>query len=48
MLCSKLGPQAVNLIDAFGLTDRMLSAPIARDWVAYNEYDNRGEMKEVD
>ena len=46
MLCAKLGPQAVNLIDSFGLTDRMLSAPIARDWVAYNEYDNQGEMKE--
>ena len=24
----------------------MLSAPIARDWVGYNEYDNQGEIKE--
>jgi hypothetical protein len=32
-LCAELGPQAVALCDAFAITDTMLSAPIALDWV---------------
>ena len=32
-LCAELGPQAVSLCDAFAITDTMLSAPIALDWV---------------
>ena len=32
-LCAELGPQAVALCDAFAITDPMLSAPIALDWV---------------
>ena len=47
-VCKELAPQALPLVDAFGLTDAMLSAPIARDWVHYNTYDNQGEVdKEV-
>jgi len=45
-LCSDLGPHSLNICDAFAITDSMLSAPIARDWVGYNEYDNQGEVKE--
>jgi acyl-CoA oxidase len=45
-LCSELGPQSLSICDAFAITDTMLSAPIARDWVKYNEYDNQGEVKE--
>jgi len=43
-LCRELAPEAVGLAEAFGLTDAMLSAPIARDWISYNQYDNRGEV----
>jgi len=43
-LCSSLGPQALALCDAFDISDNMLSAPVALDWVQYNSYDNRGEM----
>ena len=43
-LCRDLAAEALGLADAFGITDAMLSAPIARDWISYNEYDNRGEL----
>jgi len=43
-LCHDLAPEALGLAEAFGITDAMLSAPIARDWISYNVYDNRGEL----
>jgi len=43
-LCAELGPQALALCESFGITDTMLSAPIALDWVGYNTYDNQGEV----
>jgi len=43
-LCHELAPEAVGLVEAFGITDAMLSAPIACDWISYNEYNNRGEL----
>lgn len=43
-LCADLAPRALELVDAFGLPEEMLSAPIARDWVQYNTYDNQGEV----
>jgi hypothetical protein len=43
-LCAKLGAAAMPLVDAFGLTPAMLSAPIAGDWVGYNQIDNQGEV----
>ena len=43
-LCQIISPQALALTDAFGVTDDMISAPIALDWVTYNEYDNQGEL----
>jgi len=43
-LCALLGPQALALSESFGITDTMLSAPIALDWVGYNSYDNQGEV----
>jgi acyl-CoA oxidase len=46
-LCRQLAPDALALTEAFGMTEAMLSAPIARDWVAYNEYDNQGEVTPV-
>ncbi len=42
--CAQLVPHSLPLVEAFGITDFMLSAPIALDWVKYNEYDNQGEL----
>jgi len=43
-LCAELGGQSLALCDSFAITDTMLSAPIALDWVQYNTYDNQGEL----
>jgi len=43
-LCRELAPEAIGLAEAFGLSAAVLSAPIARDWISYNQYDNRGEV----
>merc|ERR1711892_1633871 len=32
-LCAQLGPQSLAICESFGITDTMLSAPIALDWV---------------
>ena len=45
-LCAEIGPHSLAICDAFAITDSMLSAPIARDWVGYNTFDNQGEIKE--
>ena len=34
----------MDLVDAFGLPEEVLAAPIASDWVKYNEIDNQGEL----
>ena len=44
MLCKEIAPQAINLIDALGIPEHMHYAPIARDWVEYNGFDNFGEL----
>ena len=43
-LCKDVAPHALSLTEAFDITDNMLSAPIALDWIKYNEYDNQGEV----
>lgn len=43
--CRTVAPHSLELCDAFELTDAMLSAPIALDWVDYNVGDNRGEVE---
>lgn len=35
-------PLSMIAINAFGIPEHMLRAPIARDWVKYNEGDNQG------
>jgi acyl-CoA oxidase len=42
--CRVIAPHALELTDAFDLTDDMISAPIALDWVKYNVGDNQGEV----
>ena len=43
-LCAEIAPQSLALCDAFGLPDEVLAAPIANDWVKFNEVDNQGEL----
>lgn len=43
-LCKQLGPLCLQLVDAFGIPDALVAAPIAADWVRYNAVDNRGEL----
>ena len=43
-LCADIAPLAMDLIDAFDLPEDMLAAPIASDWVKYNDHDNQGEL----
>ena len=31
-------------IDAFGIPDHLVAAPLAGDWETYNAVDNRGEL----
>ena len=42
-LCAELAPDALAICQSFGLSERLLEAPIASDWVEYNRSDNRGE-----
>ena len=43
-LAKEVAPQAMNLIEAFGIPEYMRYAPISRDWLAYNGFDNFGEL----
>ena len=43
-LCAELTPHALALVEAFGLSQDVLAAPIAGDWVGYNDGDNQGEL----
>jgi len=42
--CEELSPYSLQLCEAFKITDAMISAPIALDWVDYNKCDNQGEV----
>ena len=44
-LCRELAPHSLPLVEAFGITDTMLSAPIALDWVKYNVDNFEGEVE---
>ena len=47
-LCRDVSPQVLSLCDAFGISDKMLNAPIAEDWVKFNAADNQGEIVGID
>ena len=47
-LIKEIAPESLALAEGFGITEEMLSAPIARDWELYNSYDNAGEMKKFE
>lgn len=44
-LCDQLGNDALELTKGFGIPDHMHHAPIAHDWVKYNETENNGEFE---
>ena len=48
VICRKLGDvdTAIGLTD-FGIPDHMHHAPIAQDWVAYNSFQNMGELSDA-
>jgi len=44
-LCAKVADICPELVTSFGIPEEILSAPIARDWQGFNQYDNRGEVQ---
>lgn len=47
-LCTELGKIALDLTKGFGIPDHMHHAPIANDWVKYNQIENNGELENQD
>ncbi len=43
-LCGELGKDALELTKGFGIPDHMHHAPIANDWIKYNQIENNGEL----
>ncbi|GAX82883.1 hypothetical protein CEUSTIGMA_g10309.t1 [Chlamydomonas eustigma] len=41
---SHIGPMAQAVVEAFGIPDHLIAAPIAGDWERYNRVDNKGEL----
>ena len=39
-----VGPLAQAVVEAFGIPDHLVAAPIAGDWERYNAVDNKGEL----
>ena len=44
-LCTKVADICPELVTSFGIPEELLSAPIARDWQGFNQFDNRGEVQ---
>ena len=44
-LCADVAAISPELVGSFGIPEELLSAPIARDWQGFNQYDNRGEVQ---
>ena len=45
-ICMELGEKALLLTKSFGVPEHLHFAPIAHDWVKYNETNNFGELSE--
>ena len=43
-LCAQVGSDMAFYTQAFGIPEHLVCAPIAGDWEAFNEGDNRGEI----
>ena len=44
-LCDLVSAISPEICDSFGIPEELLSAPIARDWQEFNQFDNRGEVQ---
>jgi len=44
-LCDAVSSISPEICDSFGIPEELLSAPIARDWQEFNQFDNRGEVQ---
>lgn len=44
---AELAPNAQGLVNAFGIPEHLVAAPIAADWETYNAVDNRGELLNI-
>jgi len=43
-LVASVGPHTQQLVNALGVPDGLVEAPIAGNWEAYNKVDNQGEL----
>lgn len=43
-LVAAITPHTQQVVNAFGIPDALVAAPIAGNWEAYNTYDNQGEL----
>lgn len=44
-LAAQVSELSPDICESFGIPEELLSAPIARDWHAFNQHDNRGEVQ---
>lgn len=44
-LCKEIAIVWKDIIDAFGIPEHMLTAPITHNWIDYNKVDNKGEIR---
>ncbi len=42
-IVKEISPYSMQLVDTLGVDPRILYAPIANNWVAYNDTDNQGD-----
>eukprot|EP00095_Tigriopus_kingsejongensis_P001058 maker-scaffold631_size122145-snap-gene-0.40 protein:Tk01058 transcript:maker-scaffold631_size122145-snap-gene-0.40-mRNA-1 annotation:"acyl-coenzyme a oxidase peroxisomal" len=40
-LCAEIAPHSLAICEAFGIPEEALAAPIANDWVKFNDHDNQ-------
>ncbi len=43
-LVASVAPHTQQLVNALGVPDNLVQAPIAGNWEAYNTVDNQGEL----
>ena len=43
-LIENLGEHSEDMVNAFDIPEHMIHAPIAKDYLKYNSYENNGEL----
>ena len=44
ILIENLGKHVEDMVNAFDIPEHMIHAPIAKDYLKYNSYENNGEL----